>query len=132
MFITFEGVDGSGLKDAAIMRITGLSSSTVERLRKRCCEVGPLAALERKPRNTPPHTVRITGDVQARITQLACTEPPADHARWTLHLLANRMVEIKVIERLSHTSVSTVLKNANSSLGGSNAGVFRRNKTPPS
>lgn len=132
LLLSDEGVDGSGLKDAEIMRITGLSSSTVERLRKRCCEVGPLAALERKTRDTPPHTVRITGEVQARITQLACTEPPAGHARWTLHLLANRMVEIKAIETLSHTSVSTVLKKANSSLGGSNAGASRPSKTPPS
>lgn len=132
LLLSDEGAGGTGLKDAEIMRITGLSASTVERLRKRCCEVGPLAALERKPRETPPHTVKITGEVQARITQLACTEPPAGHARWTLQLLADRVVELDVISSISHTSVGTVLKKANSSHGGSNAGASRRSKTPPS
>jgi transposase len=132
LLLTDEGADGPGLKDAEITRITGLSVRTIERLRKRCCEVGPLAALERKPRETPPQTVRITGEVQARITQLACSKPPVGHARWTLHLLADRLVEIKVIERISHTSVGTVLKKANSSPGGSKAGASRPSKTPHS
>ena len=132
LLLSDEGADGPGLRDAEIMRITGLSASTVERLRKRCCEVGPLAALERKPRDTPPHTVKITGEVQARITQLACSQAPEGNARWTLQLLANRVVELEIIDSISHTSVSTVLKKANSSPGGSNAGASRPSRTPPS
>lgn len=55
LLLSDEGAGGSSLKDAGIMRITGISSSTVERLRKRCCGVGLLAALERKPRAPPAH-----------------------------------------------------------------------------
>jgi hypothetical protein len=105
---------------------------TLERLRKRCCEVGPLGALERKPRETPGREIKITGDVQARITQLACSKPPAGHARWTLRLLANHLVEIEVIESISHQSVGTVLKKVNSSHGGRNAGASRPGKMQPS
>lgn len=132
LLLADEGADGACKKDAEIIRITGLSPSTVEHLRKRCCEVGPLAALERKPRETPPHAVKITGEVQARITQLACSQAPEGHARWTLQMLADRVVELDVISSISHTSVGTVLKKANSSHGGSNAGASRRSKTPPS
>jgi len=76
----------------------------------RCCEVRQLAALARKPRSTPGREVKITGHIHARITQLACTKPPAGHARWTLRLLARHLVEIEVIETISHQSVGTVLK----------------------
>lgn len=104
----------------------------LEALRRRCCEVGPVAALARKPRATPGREVTITGDVHARITQLAYSKPPAGNARWTLRLLARHLVEIEVIETISHQSVGTVLKKANSSHGGRNAGASHPSKTPPS
>jgi transposase len=130
LLLADEGDGHSCLKDAEITKITGLSSSTLERLRKRCCDVGPLAALERKPRATPPREIKITGDIEARIIQLACSDAPEGHVRWTLHLLAKQLVEIEVVENISHTSVSTVLKKASSSHGKRNAGVFRLSKTP--
>ena len=126
------GPHGPGLKDADIRQTTGIAPRTLERLRKRCCEVGPLGALERKPRETPGREIKITGEIAARITQLACSKPPSGHARWTLRLLANHLVEIKVIETISHQSVGTVLKKVNSSRGDKNAGASRPSKTPPS
>jgi hypothetical protein len=132
LLLSDEGSLGPCMKDAGITEITGLSSSTPERLRKRCCEVGPLAALERKPRETPRHTIKITGEVQAHITQIACSQAPAGHARWTLQMIADRVVELDVIDGISHQSVSTVLKKANSSPGDRNAGASRPGKTPPS
>jgi hypothetical protein len=95
-------------------------------------DVGPLAALTRKPRATPGREVKITGEVHARITPLACSKPPAGHARRTLRLLARHLVEIEVIETISHQSVATVLKKVNSSHGGKNAGASHPSKTPPS
>ena len=89
-------------------------------------------ALARKPRATPGRKIKITGEVQAHITQLACTKPPAGHARWTLKLLASHLVEIEVIESISHQSVGTVLKKVNLNHGGRNAGASHPNKTPPS
>jgi len=132
LLLADEGPLGPALKDADIYQASGISIRGIERLRKRCCEAGPLGALERKPRETPGREIKITGDVQARITQLACSQPPAGHARWTLRLLADHLVEIEVIDSISHQSVKTVLKKASSSLGGRNAGASRPGKTPPS
>lgn len=91
-----------------------------------------LAHYYHKPRETPAREVKITGEVEARITQLACSEPPAGHARWTLRLLANHLVEIEVIDSISHQSVGMVLKKVNSNYGGRNVGAFPPSKTPPS
>ena len=60
---------------------------------------------------------------------LACSTPPAGHARWTLQLLADHLVEIGVVESISHTSVGTVLKKARSNHGGRIAGASRPRKT---
>ena len=120
------------MTDADILPATGMSRSTLLRLRERCCEVGPLGALERKQREKPPREIKITGEVEARITTLACSEPPSGHARWTLQLLADHAVEIGVIESISHTSVGTVLKKARSSRGARNAGASRPKRMPPS
>ena len=132
LLLADEGSLGPAQNDAQICLSIGGSPRTIERLRERCCEVGPLGALSPKPRETPAREIKITGEVEARITQLACSEPPVGHARWTLRLLANHLVEIEVIESISHQSVGTVLKKVNSSHGGRNAGVFRRSKTLPS
>lgn len=119
------------MKDADVRKATEMTARTLERLRERCCQVGPLGALERKPRETPGREIKITGEVEARITQLVCSKPPSGHARWTLRLLANHLVEIKVIEAISHQSMGTVLKKVNSSLGDKNADASRPSKTPP-
>ncbi len=125
-----EGPHGPAHKDKEIEEITGMKSATVERLRKRCCEVGPLGALLPKPRETPPREIKITGEVEAHITQLACSEPPEGQARWTLTLLAERLIEIEVIDSISRTSVALVLKKANLNLGNKRGGVSRRKKMP--
>jgi hypothetical protein len=132
MLLSDQGSCGPALKDADIQQITGIAPRTLERLRKRCCEVGPLGALERKPRETPAREIKITGEVEARITQLACSQPPEGELRWTLRLLAKHLVEIDVIENISHVSVGTVLKKVNSNHGGKSVGVSRPSKMPPS
>lgn len=132
LLLSDEGPCGPAMKDAEILPATGMSPSTLVRLRQRCCEVGPLGALERKPREKPPREIKITGEVEARITTLACSEAPAGHARWTLQLLADHLIEIGVVETISHTSVATVLKKVRSSRGARSAGASRRGRTPPS
>lgn len=124
-----EGPLGPCFTDARISIATGLAPRTIERLRERCCEVGPLGALERKAREKPPVERKITGEVEARIIQLACSKPPEGHARWTLRFLAKHLVEIGVIESISHQAVGTVLKKANLNLGDSNAGASRPRRT---
>lgn len=126
-----EGPCGPSARDADVKAATGLSPRSIERLRARCCEVGPFGALERKPRK-PSDPKIVTGEVEARITALNCSSPPAGHARWTLRLLAKHLVEIEVVETISHTTVGEVLKKVNSSPGASNAGAFRPRRMPPS
>lgn len=132
LLLSDEGPHGPAWKDADILPVTGMSPRTLVRLRERCCEAGPLGALERKPRDKPARQIKITGEVQARITQLACSEPPAGHARWTLRLLAGHLVEIGVVESISHNSVGLVLKKVRSNRGVRSAGASRRSRTPPS
>jgi len=72
--------------------------------------------LTRKKRETPPVPAKITGEVEAHIIALACSEPPKGCARWTLRLLAKRSVELSFVENLSYTTVETLLKKRNISL----------------
>ncbi len=132
LLLADEGSRGPAMRDADILPVTGMSPSTLIRLRERCCEVGPLGALEHKQREKPPREIKITGEVEARITTLACSTPPAGHARWTLQLLADHLVEIGVVESISHTSVGTVLKKVRSNHGDRIAGASRPRKTPRS
>ena len=125
-----EGYFGPSHIDAEIRTATGLSLRTIERLRLRCCEVGPVAALLAQPREQSPLKVKITGEIEARITQLACSQPPTGHVRWTLRLMAAHLVEIEVIENISHTSVATILKKVNSSHGDNNNGASHPSKMP--
>jgi hypothetical protein len=72
--------------------------------------------LTRKKRETPPVPAKITGEVEARIIALACSEPPEGYARWTLRLLASKAVELGFVDSLSNVSVYTLLKKRNISL----------------
>ena len=127
-----EGPEGPAKTDQEITEAIGTPPATLERLRKRCCEVGPLGALESKQRATPPREIKVTGEVEAHITRLACSEPPEGHACWTLAIIAEKLVEIEVVESIGRTSVATVLKKANLSLGVKNAGASHPKKTPVS
>lgn len=74
------------------------------------------AFLQRKKRKTPPVPAKITGEVEAHIITLACSEPPQGYARWTLKLLASKIVELSIVDELSAKSVERVLKKHNLSL----------------
>lgn len=72
--------------------------------------------LTRKKRETPPVPAKITGEVEAKIIALACSEAPEGCARWTLRMLAEKAVELEIIDSISHVSVHQVLKKQNISL----------------
>jgi len=72
--------------------------------------------LSRKKRATPPNPPKITGEVEAHIIALSCSEPPSGYAKWTLRLLEKRVVELNYVDDISHTTVSRVLKKHNSNL----------------
>ena len=107
--------------DEQIREAYGSSLRTIERLRKRLVESGMRAALEGKKREVFREKI-LTGEVEAHLIALRCSHPPEGHARWTLHLLAEKMVELHYVEHISHESVRQLLKKTNLSLGGSNPG----------
>jgi len=92
------------------------SIKTVERIRREFCERG-MAIFEPQPRKTRSDK-KIDGTVEAHILAISCSQPPAGQSRWKLQAIADRVVELGVIEQLSHTSVGTVLKKMRSSPGG--------------
>ncbi len=104
-----EGEHGPGLIDHEAARTVGVSEKTVVRLRQRCVEEGLEAALERKPRVREKSRV-LDGESEARLVALMCSEPPPGQSRWTLRLLGDRLVELGVVESVSHESVRQVLK----------------------
>jgi Homeodomain-like domain len=97
-----------------------LSTRSVERIRKDFCDQG-MALFEPKPRQ-PRSDKKLTGELEAHLIAIACSEPPAGVSRWKLQAIADRLVELQVVETLSHTSVATVLKKMSLSPGGSKVG----------
>lgn len=104
-----EGDAGPGLLDSEVADRVGVNERTVSRLRQRCVEEGLEAALERKPRAREKRRV-LDGDGEAHLVALMCSEPPPGQSRWTLQLLGERLVELGVVESISHESVRGVLK----------------------
>lgn len=92
-----------GLKDEQIAEHLDVSVCTVERVRKRCAFDGITAALN--PKKRPPGKPKLDGEGEARLVQLACSAPPDGRQRWTLHLLADKLVEREVVESISHETV---------------------------
>lgn len=108
--------NGLDKADKEVSALLGLSVKSIERLRKRCCEDGVEMALKGKKREVFKEK-RLTGEVEAALTMLACSSAPEGHQRWTLQLLADKLVELHYIDRISHTSVGTILKKTSSSPG---------------
>ena len=92
-----------------------VSQGTVSNTKKRYFSGGLQAALYDKPR--PGAKPKITGEVEAHLIALDCSEPPEDHERWTLRLLADKLVALELVESISHVAVRDVLKKTNLSLG---------------
>lgn len=98
------------LSDSKVAKICGLSVRSLQRLRERVCEVGALGALERKPRLAPPVDPKVTGEVEAMMVKIACSEVPADASRWTMQLIADRLIELELLESICSETVRTTLK----------------------
>jgi len=104
-----EGSYGPGLLDSEVADRVEVNERTVSRLRQRCVEEGLDAALERKPRAREKKRA-LDGDGEAHLVALMCSEPPPGQSRWTLHLLGSRLVELGIVESISHETVRQVLK----------------------
>ena len=108
-----QGSDGPAWTDEKVAEAYGITTRSLESWRKRAVEAGPMALLERKARAVPAAAFKLDGEKQARLTALACSEPPDGLARWSLRLLAERLVELEVVEAVSHETVRRSLKKAN-------------------
>ena len=124
LLLSDEGQGDGAMKDEEIARALRIGCSTVERVRRRCVEEGVDAALERRVQirrrrkkldgQGEAHPVSSTGQA---LVALACGEPPQGRASWTLKLLADRLVECEIVDRISPETVRQTLKKTNSSPG---------------
>ena len=111
-----QGEAGPGWTDAAIAVALEVNPATVARIRQQYVTTGMDAALQRKP-PARQYRRRLDGAQEARLVALACSAPPEGHKRWTLRLLAQRMVELQVVETVSYETVRQALKQTGSSHG---------------
>jgi len=107
----------AGLTDEEIVDALDVGLATVERVRRRFGERGLSAALDASPQPPRPHRRVLDGAAEARLVALACSTPPHGHGRWTLDLLAGRMVELNYVPAVSRDTVGRALKKTSSSRG---------------
>jgi transposase len=114
----------AGLTDAEIMAALDVSRPCVERVRQRFVEGGLLRALNDNPR--PGQRRKLDGQQEARLIAEACSAAPAGHARWSLRLLADRVVELKLADKISPETVRQMLKKTTPNPGRRKNGVSRK------
>lgn len=107
---------GPGLHDYEVARALGRGRSTVERMRERVCEEGPLACLLPKKRQRVYERI-MDGTAEAKLVSLVCSNPPDGYGRWSLKLLAERMVTLEYVPHISDEAVRLTLKKMSLSLG---------------
>ena len=106
---------GPGWLDAQIIEALDTNLTMVSRVRETFVTKGFDAVLTRKKRETPPVPAIFDGEAQAKLTALACSQPPAGFARWTIRLLAEYVVERKIVEAAHFNTVGRALKKTTSS-----------------
>ena len=113
-----------GATDEQIVAALATSVATVERLRQRFVEEGLDSALHERPR--PGSTPKLSGKEEAHLIAVACSPAPSGRARWSLRLLADKAVELRLCDSLSHETVRQVLKKTNLSRGKNSSGASRK------
>jgi len=106
---TDEGTYSEKITNAEITKVLKVGMRTIDRIKKRFVEEGYEACLSRKP-TTRKYERKVDGEVEAKLVSIACSKPPKGFAKWSLRLLADKMVELQYIESISHETVRTVLK----------------------
>jgi hypothetical protein len=114
---TDQGQHGPSWGDEKISDALDVTVQTIERIRKQLVEEGFDAVLARRQYTQKISRKKIDGDVEAHLIALSCSEPPEGFARWTLRLLANKVVELGYVENISHESIRQTLKKTNLNRG---------------
>jgi hypothetical protein len=115
--------------DEEIVAALGVSLRTVERVRKRLVTEGLEAAIDHRPQPPRPDKIKIRGDLEQKLIELACADPPRGRCRWTLRLLADKMVVVGLVDAISIETVRQALKKTTSSRGSSKDGASRPRPT---
>ena len=111
-----EGKYSEKVSNEQISKVLKVGMRTIDRVKKKFAEVGLEAVLERRP-TARVYEKKMDGVTEAKLITLCCSEPPKGFAKWSLRLLANKMVELKYVESITHVTVRSVLKKTNLSLG---------------
>jgi hypothetical protein len=106
-----------GMTDAETAEDLGVGTATVERIRKRAVLEGIEAALDRRSQNGVSRPPRLDGRGEAHLVKLACSDPPDGFSRWTLTLLGDKLVELKIVDTISKTTIHRRLKKTRSNPG---------------
>ena len=104
-----EGKFAEKITNEQISKVLKVGMRTIDRVKKRFIEDGMEESLERKPTSRT-YDVKADGDVEARLVTLCCSEPPKGYAKWSLRLLADKMVELEYVDSISYETVRRVLK----------------------
>jgi hypothetical protein len=105
-----QGPAGPGWSDEKVADAFGCTTRSLESWRKQVVEGGLASLLERKPRDKPARMPKLDGEKVARLTKLACSQSPKGHNRWTLRLLAEKLVELEIVDSISYETVRRGLK----------------------
>lgn len=116
---------GQAYTDTEILSVLGVSSRTIERVRTRLVTEGFEAALDHRPQPPRPDKIKIKGDVEQKLLELACSEPPCGRCHWTLQLLVDELVVLGLVDTLSTVTVWQALKKMISNPGSSRRGASR-------
>ena len=111
-----EGEHSDKVTNEQISKVLKIGMRTIDRVKKKFIEEGFEGALERRL-SSRVYETKTDGDVEAKLVTLCCSEPPKGFAKWSLRLLADKMVELKYVESISHVTVRSVLKKTNLNLG---------------
>jgi len=111
-----EGEYSEKVTNEQISKVLKIGMRTIDRTKKKFIDEGLEAALERRPTNRV-YERKMDGDTEAKLITLCCSEPPKGFAKWSLRLLADKMVELKYVDSISHVAVRSVLKKTNLNLG---------------
>ncbi len=107
-----EGGFSDKIKNDDIVKVLKIGERTIDRLKKKFVEEGYAAALENRP-TTRVYGRKADGDVEAHLVALSCSKAPEGFSRWSLRLLADKMVELQYVDGISYETVRRVLKKTN-------------------
>jgi hypothetical protein len=113
LLLVDQGECGPNLIDKEVAKIIGISVRSVEIIRQDLCEKGLAASIERKRYESKTRIRKIDGEVEAHLVALSCSSPPEGYEKWSLRMLADKVVEMNILDEVSHETIRRALKKMN-------------------